>query len=76
MGNVCGWGSSYKAQWFTVTNNRSAQTVIDVFDNPEIQNDKNKLKVEYLTTDGYVGYPQKSVIHNFNSTRPPIKYAA
>ncbi len=51
-----GWGSSYKAQWFTVTNNRSAQTVIDVFDDPEIQNDKHKLKVEYLTTDGYVGY--------------------
>ena len=27
-------------------------------------------------TEEYAGYPQKSVIHNFNSTRPPIKYAA
>lgn len=66
-----GWGSPYKAQWFTVTNNRSAQTVIDVFDNPEIQNDKNKLKVEYLTTDGYVGYTKAIKVlkeHGINIT--------
>ena len=67
-----GWTAPFKASWYSVSDSRSADNVISILGEEVKDNDILK----YLISDGYTGYPQKSVIHNFNSTRQPIKYAA
>ena len=65
-----GCTEKFKAAWFKVSHTRSYTNILDIIGGVDDVN------LNTITADGYTGYPQKSVIHNFNSTRSPIKYAA
>ena len=67
-----GHTETIKASYFWFGDGRDSSNVTNIIESIC----KDDFNIDSLLADGFTGYPQKSVIHNFNSTRPPIKYAA
>ena len=66
-----GHSEDVKASYFMVSDSRSFSNVVNIIEEVGL----GKITVDSLISDGFTGYPQKSVIHNFNRTSSPIKYA-
>ena len=67
-----GHTETIKASYFWFGDGRDSSNVTNIIESIC----KDDFNIDSLLADGFTVYPQKSVIHNFNSTRSPIKYAA
>ena len=67
-----GHTETIKASYFWFGDGRDSSNVTNIIESIC----KDDFNIDSLLADGFTGYPQKSVVHNFNSTRSPIKYAA